>query len=198
MTNCTESCVFINKRNDDYMTWLVEILGPVILGSKPAEILSFPKYDEKSLHKIEEIEKYIGQCRRISYKMFKFRNSSTKIIFYNRNALDEHLREYRNMKFLKNLQYPEQYSLEIYLEHMIDKMKEGVIPHEIGVFLGYPLKDIMGFMGHTSLKLTKVNGWRIYGDPEVSDRKFKEFLDCKERIRKLLEISRPEKILLSI
>lgn len=198
MSNCTKGCVFINKRNDDYITWLVEILGPVLLGSKSAEILSFPKYDKEVPSKIEKIEKCIGQCRKIVYKIFKYKNSSIKILFYNPRVLDKNLREYRNMKFLKSLGYPEQYSLERYLEHIIDKIEYGVIPHEIGVFLGYPLKDIIGFMGHPSLRLTKINGWRIYGNPRLSDRKFKEFSDSKEKIKKLLKVNRAEKILLSI
>jgi len=198
MVKCSKACVLSYKRKNDFIGWLVEVLGPVLMGSKPAELLSFPKYDKHLLKKIDSIEKYMGRCRRITYRLFENQNGNIKILFYNRKALDENLREYRNMKFLKGLGYPEQYNLDKYLEIIINKMINGVIPHEIGVFLGYPLKDIIGFIGHPSLKLTKINGWRVYGDPRLSDKRLNEFLEAKDKVKRLLQSNKPEKILLSI
>lgn len=198
MLNCSEACVLSYKRKDNFIGWLVEILGPVLMGSKPAELLSFPKYDKLLLKKIEDIEKHMGKCRRITYRLFENEKGNVKILFYNRKALDDNLRDYRNMKFLKGLGYPREYDLEKYLEIIINKMINGVVPHEIGVFLGYPLKDIIGFIGHPSLKLTKVNGWRVYGDPRLSDKKLNEFLEAKSKVKELLQSNRPEKVLVSI
>jgi hypothetical protein len=42
------------------------------------------------------------------------------------------------------------------------------IPHEIGLALGYPVKDVLGFIGLMPLQCTGLCGWRIYGDPEPS------------------------------
>ncbi|QIB27640.1 DUF3793 family protein [Caloranaerobacter azorensis] len=130
--------------------------------------------------------------------MFKVKNENIKILFYNPKVLDKNLKEYKNLRFLKNMGYPEEYELEIYLQFLIDKMADGIIPHEIGVFLGYPLKDVIGFIGHPSLKLTKINGWRVYGDPRLSDKRFNEFLEDKNEIKKLLKFNEPEEILLSM
>lgn len=198
VSKCSESCVLSYKRNDDFIGWLVEILGPVLMGSKPAELLSFPKHEKQLLRKIDNIEIHIGKCKRITYTLFKNKHGSIKILFYNRETLDESLREKKNMKFLKNLGYPKQYDFDKYLDIVVDKIGEGAIPHEIGVFLGYPLKDIIGFIGHPSLKLTKVNGWRVYGDPRLSDKRLNEFLEAKSKIKKLLQINRPEKLLISM
>ncbi|MCT4566429.1 MAG: DUF3793 family protein [Maledivibacter sp.] len=195
MPKCTETCLLAYKTNDNFIGWLVEILGPVLIGSKPAELLSFPKHDKHVLRKIEDIHKHIGKCKRITYKLFNFKNNSIKILFYNPKALDKNLKDFRNMKFLKTLGYPRRYDLDTYVEFIVEKMRNGVIPHEIGVFLGYPLKDIMGFIGHPSLKLTKINGWRVYGDPTLSDKRLNEFLEAKSRIRKLLQSNKPEKLL---
>ncbi|SHK02315.1 DUF3793 family protein [Paramaledivibacter caminithermalis] len=198
MKKCAETCILSHKINDDFVVWLVGILGPVLMGSKPAELLSFPKQDKYLLKKIQNIEKHMAKCKRITYKSFEFKNNSVKILFYNPKTLDQNLKEYRNMRFLKSVGYPEKYDLEIYVQFIVDKMKDGVIPHEIGVFLGYPLKDIIGFIGHPSLKLTKINGWRVYGDPKLSDRRFNEFLEAKNKIKKLLESNKPEEVLLSV
>jgi hypothetical protein len=74
-------------------------------------------------------------------------------------------------------------------------VKKGKIPDEIGIFLGYPLKDVMGFIGHASLKLTKVNGWRVYGDPRISDEKHNDFRKAKEYVNGLLLHNSPSNIL---
>ncbi|WP_255396957.1 DUF3793 family protein [Geobacter sp. DSM 9736] len=38
-------------------------------------------------------------------------------------------------------------------------------PHEIGIFLGYSLKDVIGFMGWAPLPFTCQGPWKIFGDP---------------------------------
>ncbi len=198
MAKCSDSCILAYKKNSDYIGWLVEILGPVLMGSKPAELLSFPKYEKHLLRKIDSIEKHMGKCKRITYKFFENRNGNLKVLFYNQKSLDESLKEYRNMMFLKSLRYPKEYDFDEYLKIIINKMITGDIPHEIGVFLGYPLKDVIGFIGHPSLKLTKINGWRVYGDPRLSDKRLNEFIEAKNKIKKLLEFNEPEKVLVSI
>lgn len=196
--NCAETCILAYKDNHKFNGWLVEILGPVLIGSKPAELLSFPKHDRNTFKKIEEIQRYIGKCKRVKYRLFKYKNDSIKVLFYNPKALDRSLKECRNMKFLKSLGYPKEYELDTYIEFIVNKMIDGIIPHEIGVFLGYPLKDIIGFIGHPSLKLTKISSWRVYGDPRLSDKRLDEFLDAKNKIKRLLMSSKPEEVLISI
>lgn len=41
-------------------------------------------------------------------------------------------------------------------------------PHEIGLFIGYPAKDVAAFMGLVKLPFTCQGPWKIYGNPEQS------------------------------
>ncbi len=198
MSQKLNSNIFIDKNINDFFTRLIEMLGPVLIGSKPAELISLPRHDSQLKKKIRKIEKYIGNCQKVSYRIITYKKTSLKVLFYNPQLLNNYLMDYRNLKFLKSHGYPKDYTLNDYLEYLIKNIEEGTIPHEIGVFLGYPLKDIIGFIGHPSLKLTKVNGWRVYGDTKVSDKKFKEFLEAKIKIRNLLNQYTPEKVLFSI
>ncbi|QZY55367.1 DUF3793 family protein [Crassaminicella profunda] len=187
--------ICFQQSNDEFIKWLVQILGPVILGAKPSEILSFPSHDKTLNEKINKINHYFGNCKKISFKIFHFNHKSTKILFYKPVSLDGVLRDFKNAKFLKSIGYPKEYNLELYLNHMIEKIIQGTIPDEIGLFLGYPLKDVLGFMGHPSLKLTKVNGWRVYGDATLSDKTYDEFLKAKAQIKNLLTFCSMHKIL---
>ncbi|WP_243414587.1 DUF3793 family protein [Sporosalibacterium faouarense] len=187
--------ICFKQTDDDYINWLIQTLGPVILGVKPAEILSFPKNDVNIADKISKIRFFFKDCRKISFKIFRYNEKSTKILFYTPKSLDSVLIDKRNNKFLISIGYPKAYSLESYLNYIIEKMKGGTIPDEIGIFLGYPLKDVMGFIGHPSLKLTKVKGWRVYGDSTLSDKRYNEFLNAKFRVKNILACSGIDTIL---
>ncbi|MTI65315.1 MAG: DUF3793 family protein [Firmicutes bacterium] len=188
-----KDCIF--QQNDIFIKWLIGILGPVIIGSKPAEIISLPHREKNHKIKLQRIKNCIKKCNKLSMKFFIYKNKSTKIFIYNVKALELYITDNKNLRFLEKLGYPKEYKLTIYVEYLLSKMKKGNLPHEIGIFLGYPLKDVIGFMGHPSLKLTKVSGWRIYGNPKLSDEKYKEILTAKDKVKGLLKRFKPEEIL---
>ncbi|AKL94037.1 hypothetical protein CACET_c05270 [Clostridium aceticum] len=191
-------CYCWNKDNQDvFITWTIELLGPVLFGAKPAEIMSFPEDDQKGIERREEIKRIFDESTKVYYKEFYTDKGCKKILFYNVEALDNTLKEFKNIKFLKEQGYPHEYDLNTYLDVLVKKMESGEMPHEIGTFLGYPLKDVLGFIGHPSLKLTKVKGWRVYGDPRLSDEKYTEILCAKEKIKSMLKLNHPEKIVQS-
>jgi hypothetical protein len=69
-------------------------------------------------------------------------------------------------------------------------------PHEIGIFLGYPLKDVVAFMGWIPLAFTCQGPWKIYGQPEKSLDLAACHRRCRERmVRKLARCCRPEECL---
>ncbi|SHK60808.1 Protein of unknown function [Tepidibacter formicigenes DSM 15518] len=97
------NCFCFNNTNDNFIKWIVELLGPVIFGAKPAEILSFPDRGEDGIYKLKEIRGIIEKTDKTLYREFSYCNKCRKILFYNPIALDNTLREHRNLKFLKNI-----------------------------------------------------------------------------------------------
>lgn len=51
-------------------------------------------------------------------------------------------------------------------------------PHEIGLFLGYPVEDVFGFINHKSLGCKLVGTWKVYGDINKAEKKFAQFKKC--------------------
>ena len=51
-------------------------------------------------------------------------------------------------------------------------------PHEIGVFLGYPLEDVLGFMQHHGQNYTYCGCWKVYGNPAEAKRRFAAYHRC--------------------
>ncbi|AOT70210.1 DUF3793 family protein [Geosporobacter ferrireducens] len=191
-------CYCLHKDKTSFLYWLTEILGPVILGAKPSEILSFRLHEADSIMKIEAIQSIFNQSSKIAYKQISYHNNCIKILFYHPTLLEDTLKDQKNLRFLQHIGYNTAYDLENYLDHLTEKIARGNIPDEIGIFLGYPLKDVLGFIGHPSLKLTKINGWRVYGDERLSDRRYNEILRTKNEIRSMLQCNTPKDILQSV
>ncbi|MEG2869236.1 MAG: DUF3793 family protein [Terrisporobacter sp.] len=186
-TKCNYSCK--NNINSSYIKWLLEVLGPVILGSKPCEILNISSKDLKREEKIREIKNFFNSCSRIKYEVIKIEDDSSRILFINEEALDAVLINKKCMNFLKFLGYPKNYEISTYTQILINKLKTKEFPHEIGIFLGYPLKDVVGFMGYGNYTLSKIKYWKVYGDTEISDKVYNEFLNHREKMRSILELN---------
>ena len=54
-------------------------------------------------------------------------------------------------------------------------------PHEIGVFLGYPLADVIGFIQNRGKNFTACGYWKVYTDPTAAQAEFDRYKKC-ERI----------------
>ncbi len=58
-------------------------------------------------------------------------------------------------------------------------------PHEIGLFLGYPPKDIEGFICNKGENCSLCRYWKVYCDKEESLIKFAKYDKCKEVYKRL-------------
>ena len=50
------------------------------------------------------------------------------------------------------------------------------MPHEIGLFLGYPPEDVQGFLEKRQCKC--VGSWKVYGDADQAQRTFARYRRC--------------------
>ena len=51
-------------------------------------------------------------------------------------------------------------------------------PHEIGLFLGYPPEDVLGFIDHNAADCKCVGCWKVYGDEIAARVRFARFRKC--------------------
>ena len=60
-------------------------------------------------------------------------------------------------------------------------------PHEIGVFLGYPLEDVIGFIENGGKNFTCCGHWKSYGPPAKAQKCFLQYRKCTETYKRLFE-----------
>lgn len=53
-------------------------------------------------------------------------------------------------------------------------------PHEIGFFLGYPTKDVLGFILHRAKNYKALGLWKVYDDVEGAQRSFRLYERCTQ------------------
>ena len=68
------------------------------------------------------------------------------------------------------------------IEHLKRRLAagRGSFPHEIGIFLDYPLCDVRGFIENKAQNFKLVGTWKVYGDPEEAQLRFRRFRSCTD------------------
>lgn len=79
-------------------------------------------------------------------------------------------------------------AVEPALERLCRRLEqEEGFPHEIGLFLGYPLEDVEGFIVNGG-KNSKCTGcWKVYCNEEEALRRFTQFKKCAQVYQRLWE-----------
>lgn len=68
-------------------------------------------------------------------------------------------------------------------EHCVKKLacklrSQKEFPHEIGLFLGYPVEDVVGFIQQGPDRCIATGCWKVYGQPEEAEKKFAQYKKC--------------------
>lgn len=85
-----------------------------------------------------------------------------------------------NNRFLTQLGYPKNPVSS--LSYLLTKMGQGAsFPHEVGLFLGYPLQDVQGYIKNHGRSSLYTGYWKVYHDVEGAKKRFALFDMCKQR-----------------
>jgi hypothetical protein len=58
-------------------------------------------------------------------------------------------------------------------------------PHEIGVFLGYPLEDVLGFIENRGRNCLSCGCWKVYSNESEALKAFERYEKCKAVYQRL-------------
>ena len=69
-----------------------------------------------------------------------------------------------------------------------DKVESlGCVPHEIGLFLGYPYDDVKGFIDNKGRHPKCMGCWKVYGSMEKAEQLFERFRRCRRDYKALYD-----------
>ena len=157
--------------------------APVISGIKISNLLTIPA---KSLRELSAVLKKAELSFRILYPG----RERLVILIYRETELKEYLEREEVMAFIYKCGYETSDISKIfpvfvkrYMRYM--ELKQD-FPHELGLFLGYPIEDVEGFIKENGKNYLYSGYWKVYKDAELKIRLFKNYEKVQTEIVRLL------------
>lgn len=169
--------------------------APFLKGLKVSGLISM---ENESYSELEEM--FSGM--EINFYKLSCSEGKCLVLFYRPDELEAHVNEAPARELIAQYGYREM-NLQQMLERLTGRVKEcsekGMeFPHEIGVFLGYPIEDVKGFIEKEGRESLMTGYWKVYSDPNGARMIFKEYDRAKEcavnefldgkSIREILEV----------
>ena len=164
---------------------LVEQCAPTLGGIKPASLFRFVglKTARKAAQRWDRKLAPLGI--RVTVLKECHQRDAAVIYVYRRDWLERILQEENSRAFLCETGYPAT-TVEGALEHLSRRLcLERDYPHEIGVFLGYPLEDVIGFIENRGQNFTCCGQWKCYGDPKAAQVCFARYRACTDSYKRM-------------
>ncbi|MBQ6779677.1 MAG: DUF3793 family protein [Treponema sp.] len=109
------------------------------------------------------------------------------LFVYDKKLLEKILKNPQNRTYLLSKGYCVEKGLSCVLAELLHRLSVNEnFPHEVGVFLGYPLEDVVGFEEHGAENFKYSGIWKVYGDKESAIRRMNLYRNCTETCMKLL------------
>ena len=176
--------------SDAFLSLLCTHCAPTLSGVKPACIFTLHKEN------IPGWQTELSSCRSLfSGNGLRLRvlcgcRRHLVIMVYRPALLRESLRQPERRAFLQARGYPVSMGTGRLLDELSRRMrsaKAGGFPHEIGLFLGYPLEDVVGFIANNGCNYKYSGCWKVYGDEAYSRRLFAQYKSCKQQLSHALK-----------
>ena len=158
--------------------------APVLLGLKMSNILITHPDNENQVYEL-----FHGTEFSVS-RLVESRDRMSFLI-YRRSWLKSYVALEANAEFLNNLGYG-----KLTLEAQIQRMAHGYgdylagkadFPHEMGIFLGYPLEDVQGFINHQGKNYLYSGYWKVYQNVEQAKATFAGYDRARKWLCQLVE-----------
>jgi len=159
--------------------------APTLMGVKCGSLLSLSakEYDKKEISRLFES----GSLGRCSALIAGRHGGRILVYIYDSGALEKLLADKGVREFLSHCGYEPSLSCDECLDILCERLCEKDFPHEIGIFLGYPLEDVKGFIANCGKRCKLCGAWKVYGDVERAKALFECYENCRARLCRELE-----------
>lgn len=162
--------------NSRFEEMLVMHCAPTLAGHKCGSLFSY-RMPEGAMSGLAACAKALS-ARGVKVALLGKCNSGWLIYVYRPAMLAARLASPDTHGFLRSMGYTNQ---SAWLETLRAHLKTNpTFPHEIGVFLDYPLSDVKAFIEHAGADYCCAGIWKAYSDPISAQRTFALYRKCRE------------------
>lgn len=169
--------------------------SPVLMGTKLSNLISVSKMDFASNEEFLSNYKSLLKPYGIAIEKLCECDERMQLFVYNEERLARHLKKSKIAKFLSDYGY-ESSDLDVCISVLKSKLRHFEFPHEIGIFLGFPLDDVIGFIENQGQNYVYCRYWKVYTRLESTKRTFDFYDELRTFVKtKLMEGYTIEKLM---
>lgn len=172
---------------------LVEHCSPTLAGIKTANLFnySYGSHSRAELAFILALWNKRLNYKGVSLKILKISNGNALLYVYREKKLKEDFSKKGVAEFLSSCGYDSS-NIPLCIERLIKRICESEsFPHEIGLFLGYPLGDVTGFIENKGKNSLYTGFWKVYCNKNEAIRTFEKYKKCRKIYQKLYNNGKP-------
>ena len=155
---------------------LASFCAPTLAGIKPASLMACQKRQHPQIDaELAYYNRLLHQQQFCFERLFAYENHDL-IFVYKTDLLLQHLQKPAITQLLLRHGYPLQRGLPGILAALKEKFRQQQgFPHEIGLFLGYPPEDVLGFIQHHGENYKCCGYWKVYSDVQRAQKIFQQY-----------------------
>ena len=159
---------------------VIEHCSPTLASIKTGNLFTYKYESEEELW--ESVEGFNECVREKGVSLTVLRRSEKKALIYvcRFSSLERDLKKPGVANFIKKYGYESTdpaYALERLRSRLAQRED---FPHEIGLFLGYPLGDVIGFIANQGRNFKCVGCWKVYCDECACRKTFAKYKKCRD------------------
>lgn len=170
---------------------LIEHCSPTLASLKVGSLFSFRAASCSEL--ASQVEALNEQLREKGLALLLVRSFGERVLcyLYRNSQLCGVLSDADNAAFLRKQGYGD-LDVNSVLGTLCSRLRcREDFPHEIGLFLGYPLGDVIGFIQNKGKNCLCCGCWKAYTDACAAQKLFAKFGKCTQVYRRLYLSGRP-------
>ena len=147
--------------------------SPTLAGIKSGSLISLKKLTGKGSFSRQVLE-------RKGLSFFPLSNSKGEklLLVYRKGKLERDLEDSTARRILRDAGYPDG-DIEGQLQHLRERFLSSEFPHEIGLFLSYPPKDVEAFILNKGRGYISSGLWKVYSNAEEANKTQRRYEICR-------------------
>ena len=167
-------------RQTSFEEILVGHASPVLAKLKPSALLSFSRDDYPQLPLLAQRYSAAFRQQGLVFEIVCRCKRHFLLLVYRPILLERRLDEPEVSHCLSRFGYPAS-GFPAKMKHLRRRLRESrSFPHEIGLFLGYPTRDVLAFLGELPGTCKLCGYWKVYFDEEEARRIFARYDRCRD------------------
>ena len=151
--------------------------APTLSGVKMGSLVTYRYDNEAELFDFVARQDSTLSQKGVRVEIVRLRAKTAVLFVYRKKQLAVSLSRPAVQEFLSEYGYSD-FSAEGAIETLKLRLKMDSFPHEVGVFLGYPLSDIQAFIDNKGANAPYVGFWKAYTNIDRAKRIFRVYKKC--------------------